>query len=163
MGLKWATKLMVLLAMINILRFESNVSEDRLLLLLEAEVPVETEADTATVTVTASSIHSHHDNYKTETPAREHNGNSNQARKTPRSILETGRTIDPGPFPSLSELVRAEEKVTCPEGLLPVALIANQTADRAEGRLIPKAIHMTGEGKCLTETFYKVRSVFSIR
>ncbi|CAB9525662.1 glycosyltransferase [Seminavis robusta] len=54
----------------------------------------------------------------------------------------------------LSEIVRADEQVTCPHGLYPVQQIVNSTADMGRDRKIPRIIHMTGESKCLTEIFY---------
>jgi mannosyltransferase OCH1-like enzyme len=78
-----------------------------------------------------------------------------EMQRSPRDILESARVIDPGSFPTLPELVRATEEVTCPTGLFPVLMVVNETADRALGRRIPQAIHMTGEVKCLTETFFK--------
>lgn len=55
----------------------------------------------------------------------------------------------------LPELTRSDERDECPEGLYHVDMIVNLTADAGAGMKIPKIVHQTGEGKCLTGAFYK--------
>ena len=113
-GLQWATKLLIVFAMINILCFESNVSTERLLLL---EVEMETETDElAPSTNTATGIRSRRLDHTV---------------KTPHQVLQSGRAVDAAPFPTLPQLTRADEQVTCPEGLVPVDMIVNETVPRA--------------------------------
>ena len=59
-------------------------------------------------------------------------------------------------FIPLAELVRADEAVTCEDGLVPVRQVVNPLADTPPNdRKIPKIVHQTGEGKCLTPPFYQ--------
>ena len=60
----------------------------------------------------------------------------------------------------LSTIVRANERVECPEGLFPVQQVVNVTAESIHihnnnSRKIPQIVHMTGESNCLTEIFYQ--------
>ena len=57
-------------------------------------------------------------------------------------------------FIPLPDLVRAFEDMQCPNQTYPVVQVVNLTADRGEGRKIPKIIHQTGKTKCLTKPFY---------
>lgn len=70
-----------------------------------------------------------------------------------------GEDIISHPQIPLPELTRALEEVNCPEGMIPVPVVVNRTADQM-GR-IPRTIHQTGEGKCLTPPFYKATKEWS--
>ena len=66
----------------------------------------------------------------------------------------TARQTVEDTFIPLSDLVRADETISCPEGFLAANQVVNLTANAGLGRKIPRIIHQTGETRCMTKMFH---------